>query len=299
MFKINLSKEPIVLIDCSYYIFYRYNATEKWMSYKLQRKPILKTIGDINLLDNTDINPSTSNIDDHDGYEDDDSREFLISFQKHFHKDLQKIKKAFSDNIFMCVDCLRDDIWRKKLFPEYKNNRKRKDDFNRDIFDQFKNNINKTITQISHSSLESDDIVAIIHKTIRSKSKDTPIVIITNDNDYLQLSDSNTRIVSMSTDTKTNKKFGDIRSKCKDPIETQLIRKIVKGDQSDNIRKIGIPKLTKEIVDYIVDMTEDERILYMKKNNTLDKYLFNKRLISFDEIPSHLVEELRSRLILC
>lgn len=303
VFKINLSRKPIVLIDCSYYIFYRYFATKRWMLLHLQREPVLKNIGEKKLFKGTECDPII--IDDYgseggsgcgseggsegDG-ENDDSKMFLDAFQKYYTNDVKKIKKAFSDNIYMCIDCLRDDIWRKQFYPEYKGSRKRKEDFNRDIFDQFKKNINTKITQISHENLESDDIIAIIHKNIRERCKDMPIVIITNDNDYLQLSDKNTRIVNML-------KFEDIRSRCKYPIETQLVRKIVKGDNSDNIRKVNIPRLTKDLIEKIVEMTEDERVEYMKKNNTIDRYNLNKKLISFTEIPQNLVDSLRSKIV--
>lgn len=274
------TKTPIVLVDCSYYIFYRYYATYNSFKFRNNRHPVLSIKSD-------DEHDQVSIGGEGNGESEceDDTRVFLESFEKHFQDDLKKIKKRFSSNIVMCVDCLREDIWRKKLFPEYKEGRKHKENFHRGIFDQFKNKINNKVIQISHPSLESDDIIAILHKRIKEMNVDAPIVIITNDNDYLQLSDKHTRIVNML------KGFPDIRARYKHPIDTQLTRKILEGDKSDNIPKLGI-RLTKELVDRIVDMTEDERVAFMTEHNILDQYKFNTKLISFAEIPDEFVKDL-------
>ena len=41
MFDIKITKDPIILIDCSYYIFYRYFATSKWINFQSNNQEII------------------------------------------------------------------------------------------------------------------------------------------------------------------------------------------------------------------------------------------------------------------
>tara|TARA_B110000483_G_scaffold231004_1_gene296874 strand:+ start:306 stop:1100 length:795 start_codon:yes stop_codon:yes gene_type:complete len=165
MMDIKLTKDPIVLIDCSYYIFYRYFATKKWITFQ---------------KDNTDI-------------------DFIDSFNKHFVNDMKKICRKFktkNHNIYFGVDCIRNTIWRNEYLDSYKKQRVDNPDFNRDIFDYFKTTIvtEHKLKLISCNKLEADDVIALIHNRIKDK---TDVVIITNDSDYVQLKDDNTTIVNM------------------------------------------------------------------------------------------------------
>jgi len=118
-------KFPIVLIDNSYYIFYRYFATLCW--FRKQNDEI----DHANIMNN---------------------KEFIVAFFKHFEADVKKITKKYKtvkDNIIFCIDCPRSNIWRNDIYDKYKKSRLKKDNFNSDIFtlfeDYLKNNnfINK------------------------------------------------------------------------------------------------------------------------------------------------------------
>ena len=52
MFDIKITKEPIVFFDCSYYIFYRYFATKRWISFQ-------KNTENINFLEAFERHPKT------------------------------------------------------------------------------------------------------------------------------------------------------------------------------------------------------------------------------------------------
>lgn len=94
---INLNKNNnVILVDCSYYIFHRYFATYRWFSFQ----KINVEIEDI--VDN--------NI-------------FISAFYKHINNDIKKICKNWKttiDNIVLCNDCMRSDIWRNDLYDKYK-----------------------------------------------------------------------------------------------------------------------------------------------------------------------------------
>ena len=142
---ISLNKNNnIVLIDCSYYIFHRYFATYRWFSFQ----KIEVSIEDI--VDNVI---------------------FMNAFYKHINNDLKKICKLWKtsiDNIILCNDCVRSDIWRNDFYDKYKSTRTQKNNFNKKIFTIFAEYIKKLgIKNISSDRLEGDDIVYITQKNIK------------------------------------------------------------------------------------------------------------------------------------
>ena len=165
MFDIKITGEQIILIDCSYYIFYRYFATKRWISFQ----------------------KNTENID------------FLESFERHFENDLNKLCKKFKTpktNIYFGVDCCRNTIWRNEYLKTYKQQRIDNPEFNREIFDYFKSTLKDkyNLKLINCDHLEADDVIGIIHKEITNKIN---TIIITNDSDYVQLKNDRTTIINM------------------------------------------------------------------------------------------------------
>ena len=253
----------IVLIDCSYYIFYRYFATYRWFTFQ-------KKIFDVNTI--------TENV------------EFVTAFIKHLNSDLKKIMKKWktsTDNIILCMDCPRSKIWRNDIYPVYKASRTQSINFNGNIFKIFNEYIETlNIKQIYFNRLEGDDIVYLIQKNIKelfTKLKIVQkIIIITNDNDYLQLADKNVNIINMQ--------MKDITSRGTKNSQVDLLIKAIIGDKSDNIPKIS-SYMTKDKALSIAMMTENERYDWLKEKNLLDKFNLNMNLISFDNIPSELVND--------
>ena len=163
MFDIKVTKDPIILIDCSYYIFYRYFATSKWINFKSNNQEII----------------------------------FLEKFETNFENDLKKLIKKFKttkSNIYFGLDCFRTTIWRNELLNSYKQNRIDNPNFDKTIFDFFKIKFaSKNKLKLIHCDHLSDDVIALI-KTITNKIN---TIIITNDSDYVQLKNSNTIIINM------------------------------------------------------------------------------------------------------
>ena len=111
---------------------------------------------------------------------------------------------------------------------------------------------------------------------------DQKIIIITNDNDYLQLADKNVNIINMQ--------MKDITSRGTKNSQVDLFIKAIIGDKSDNIPKIS-SYMTKDKALSIAMMTEQERFIWLKEKNLLDKFNLNMNLISFDNIPKELVTD--------
>lgn len=242
-------KKPLVIIDGSYFIFNRFYSTYKW--YKYQDKEF-----------------------------DTDSEDFENSFIRHLDSDFNKIVKKLKtdmNSIILCMDCPRSEIWRNDIYNKYKASRLPKLNFNPKIFDIFNNHIKKIkMQQLYFDRLEADDIVYLIHQKVKYLNKNQSFVVITNDNDYLQITDKYTKIINMQ--------FKDIRLRGTLNYEIDLLVKIIYGDKGDNIPKI-FHGITKEKAIKIAVMSEEDREKFLIDNKVKDNYELNKTLISFDRIP--------------
>jgi len=262
-----------ILIDGSYFIFYRFFALLNWWKLSHKDEPIGKA------HENT---------------------EFIDKFRSIVIKKIQEIpKKLDIDNPIIIVgkDCKRENIWRRNIYPEYKQTRVSYTDtddihpgeFFKIVYEE------ELFTQagchycVKHPQLEADDCIALTTKYLLNKqptdlNNDTHITIITSDTDYLQLIQPNVRVMNCkykSVNTAKNS-FG-----C---CEKDLLCKIIMGDKSDNIpailKKCG-PKTASKYI-------ENPSLLQNKLSTDVEirkKYNLNKLLIDFREIPNELQRE--------
>lgn len=176
-----LVSSPLLLIDTSYYIFNRFHATARWYSFKEPDIPIGELTQD-----------ST----------------YLQAFFKHHNQDMKALLKKHKispQNVLWCMDAPRQDIWRMSHLPDYKGTREYSK-FDPRIFPLFYNHLKEQNEKsVRCPSLEADDIVALIHE----KAGDHPMVIITNDNDYLQLCNTSTKIMNMQGKDLSSRGTGD------------------------------------------------------------------------------------------
>ena len=256
--------ETIILIDGSYFCFYRYYSLLNWWKNAYPEEP----------LDDPFLNPT-----------------FVNKFKKTFVEHVSEIPKRLGldkkTNIKILVgkDCKREDIWRTHLFPDYKANRQKDGAFLGGPFFKMAYDDGLFIQGgaqiiLHHPRLEADDCIAIFVKKV---CLDRRVFIITSDKDYLQLSKPNIEIYNLAY-----KKLTDQKSSTGNP-ECDLFCKIVMGDPSDNIKsvlkKCG-PKTALKCFEnrgYF-----DDR---MKAENAYDLYNLNKTLVDFNEIPEDLVKE--------
>ena len=263
MNSIYLNKNNIILVDCSYYVFHRYFATYRWFSFQ-----------------NIDI--SVDEIINNDV--------FITAFYKHINNDIKKICKKWNtnkNNIVFCVDCQRTEIWRNDIYNTYKATRVQKNNFNKKIFSIF-NDYMKTLDfkHISQDRLEGDDVIYLSQKMIKNqlellKINDIDIIIITNDNDFLQLVDKQVLVYNMQ--------FKELVKRGYNNPKIDLLFKAIYGDKSDNISKIGAG-ITKEKALMLSNMQDIEREKYIKDNGYEDKFRLNMMLISFENIPKEYTE---------
>ena len=263
---IYFNKNNIVLIDSSYYVFHRYFATYRWFSFQNMDVAVDDIV-------NNEV--------------------FITAFYKHINNDIKKICKKWNtskDNIVFCVDCQRTDIWRNDIYDTYKATRVQKTNFNKKIFSIFSDYTNSLgFKYISQSRLEGDDVIYLTQKMAKtaiaaiaaSAASDIKVIIITNDNDFLQLVDTQTLVYNMQ--------FKELMKRGFNNPKVDLLFKAIYGDKSDNITKIGAG-ITKEKALMISNMTDEDREKYIKECGYEDKFRLNMKLISFENIPKEYTE---------
>ena len=253
-----------LLIDGSYYLFYRYYALLQW--WKHARADV-------------ELGVPVEN------------KEFMERFEKTFVSKIgELIKKLKLEKPVIIVgqDCPRLDIWRMELFDKYKVNRAYEDDW--EGVPVFKFSYDEKLFKkagahvlLRHPRLEADDCLALIIRSIRGLCPMDKIYIVTSDLDYLQLADENTIPINLKYKLLTDSK-NSFKDKDKD-----LFCKIVTGDKSDDIpgvfKRCGIKTAAKYY---------DDPELFEKKLQECDgrqRYELNRKLIDFRQIPEQYVRE--------
>tara|TARA_Y100000741_G_C18253819_1_gene558212 strand:- start:1099 stop:1905 length:807 start_codon:yes stop_codon:yes gene_type:complete len=256
-----------LLIDGSYYIFYRFHALLSWWKHA---KPDIQL--DENPFKNEEFKSRFIKV--------------FISKKDEIIKKL-KIEKAL---LIVALDCPRQDIWRNSLYCDYKKGRAN----NKNVGDAFKLVFEENLFEkmganmvLKHPKLEADDCVAITIKNIRRLSPDKKIYIITSDMDYLQIANENTIPINLQF-----KPLQESKQSFKDN-EKDLFCKIIMGDKSDNIpsvfKKCGIKTAekyynNKSLFENKLEETEEAKKIYD----------LNKKLIDFNEIPIKYIKEVNS-----
>ena len=246
-----------LIIDGSYYCFYRYHALKQWWGFARKEDELQQH-----------------------------HEEFLEKFRDVFVsklKELPKTLKIDNPSIILGKDCPRKDIWRMELFPEYKGSRETHTDdllkkcfqlvYSENLFQE--GGIEKTLY---HPRLEADDVIALHTKYLRENEPDAFIHIITSDTDYLQLLQYNVEIYTLN-----NKLLRDTKG-FDGNVEKYLFCKCLMGDKSDNIPS-AFPKCGQKTAEKCWNQAK----FFQEKLNdsrVQQQYKLNRTLIDFKHIPS-------------
>lgn len=263
-------KDTVMLVDTSYYIFYRYFAVFNW--YKLSQQEQSMEEG---------LSPA-----------------FIEKFDKLFVDSLKtlvkKHKVPFSNVVFV-KDCSRDSIWRCQHYQEYKKGREdRLGNFNSDIFrhcyakllPRIKSQFG--VQDIEHWHAEADDIACVIARTINAACPETQVVIVTNDNDYLQLVNASTQVFNL--------KHIDLSTRLKGVTPQMYLKtKVLMGDKSDNIPAV-FPKCGEKTASALACDPERLAKQLRKCPSYEERFALNEMLIDMDAIPQDLQEGIRAHI---
>lgn len=251
-----------ILIDGSYFIFYRYYALIQWWNVSKQ-EPVLD-------------DPCNND-------------RFIELYKTTFIKKIKEISKKIKiQNPIYIVgkDCPREKIWRHSFIEHYKETRK--SDKNVSFF--FKLTYDENLFEkagvnhiVSYPELEADDCIALTCKYISNKYNNNSynIYIIANDMDYIQLLNNNIYIYNLKY-----KLISTINTQ--EEANKYLFCKILMGDKSDNISSI-FPKCgIKTAIKYYEDKNQFENKLKSLQHSQ-ELYERNKKIIDFNHIPEYLV----------
>lgn len=171
---------PILLVDTSYWLYYRFFALRNWYSRAYP--------------ENVSNNPNF-NI-EHNWLEDE---VFIIKYKKLFIENIKKLCKKFNTkltNVVFCIDCPHNDIWRCSKTDNYKGGRlesHKKKQFNSfNLFSHIKRvflpilQTNYNIKIISCANCEADDVIGYASVSLINRGF-KQIYILATDNDYLQI----------------------------------------------------------------------------------------------------------------
>jgi len=259
-----------ILIDGSYYIFFRYYSLKTWWSFA--RHP-----------------------DEPEKIEECDR--CMDKFRSTFISKIEEIpEKLEIENPIIMVgkDCPQNTIWRNEFIENYKGNRNKTDNV-KPMFeatygeDLFKQGGAKTI--LEYPTLEADDCIAITAKHIIDKYPDAHVYIITSDMDYIQLACERITLINLKY-----QKLTDSKSCFKDP-QKDLFCKIVSGDKSDNIPSV-FPRCGLKTSAKLYE-NQEEFIKKLEKNpEAKDLYEQNKKIIDFNHIPNNLIDGFKKNILL-
>jgi len=214
---------PVILVDTSYWLYYRFFALRNWYN---RAYPDLAKQPNFNM----EHNWLTDEI-------------FITKYQKLFIDNIKTIckkNKTVLTNVVFCIDCSHKDIWRIENNKDYKGTRLQshiKNEFNSyELFSYIKKNyipqlqVLYGIKTFYNNKCEADDIIGHFAPFLITNNF-PKVFILANDNDYLQICSNNIIMINGSKDAiSAPLEYG----------EQYLIKKILIGDNSDNIKCCSI-----------------------------------------------------------
>jgi 5'-3' exonuclease len=237
---------------------------------------------------------SLSNVDEYKLYKNDTTYDwsqnkiFIEKYEKMYLNSIITLikKKVFTKSkIIFCMDSPKENLWRTKLKPNYKGDRidlSLKNNFKPTFNYTYEHIIPKIINEYNNISklrvdkLEADDLIGIITMHFEETNPKQDIIIVSGDNDFLQLGRENVNFI--------NYKKKKLFSLTKEHASTELNNKIILGDSSDCIPSI-FPK-GKRIKKKDILESDEKLQEYLNSNiNIKNQYELNKKLIDFKYIP--------------
>lgn len=266
---------PICIVDLSYFLHLRCNASVKWY---------IESFGDELYIDK-------DNLIDYDFVGDD---EFLMAYDKQFSNSLHKFMKDHRCKLsktILAKDCKRSEIWRRKLYSNYKCSRDKPKKQNQpNVSPIFKYTYDillpKLIEKYNMKLLgmkyaEGDDIIAVLTDYITNNSSED-MIIMANDMDICQVINDRIQIFDYrgnSINEKCITKYGSPKR--------MLFAKMLQGDRADDIPNICKGMGEKTAIKCI-NNTELLREKLEKNPDAPKQFKMNQRLIDFKYIPEKL-----------
>jgi len=209
-----------------------------------------------------------------------------------FYKTINLIKytalKYKVDGILIACDS--PNVWRKKVFPEYKAHRDElRDIYHKDVkkvMIDVANFFNEctSIPALSVPKAEADDIIAVLCKESPNKH-----VIMSSDKDFIQLIDEDTRLYAHTLQ----------KERDSEDVGFDLFMKCIRGDRGDNILSAYPRVREKALRKAWEDSGEMLNLMETVRKDGVkvaDAYKENKLLIDLDMQPQEVKDEILTRI---
>jgi len=268
----------ILIIDLSYFNFYRFYATKQW--YK---------------------NAHTDEVFEQ-SYDWSLNSIFWDKFKKMFLATIDTYRKKLKPTqIIFAKDCKRVDIWRNVFYNEYKANREEtyiKTEFQggkvfRRCYDEILPDLLKdTLFKLYNvPQLEADDIIYLTIKSYNSRPIVPAVInVISSDCDLLQILEAHPNVNLLDA------KMVSYNHKSLPSNIDNIFTKCILGDSSDNIpkslEKIGEKTCIKLLADYSLLLDN-----FRKNSNNFNNFCRNKCIIDFKYIPTEFEEHFKNKYI--
>lgn len=249
----------ILIVDTSYVVFYVFYANLKFYKQYFNADPVIEEIMDSPL--------------------------FSSKFRRMFQRKILEMSSQHAipmENVVFAIDCDRESIWRRDYYPEYKASRQAKTEFNPKAFDLTFDTIipwmeaEHGVKSLKVARAEADDIAGVLHAFVREHG-DSKIVIVTNDNDYVQLSDDHTVLTNLAGDDICSRKTPDLS-----PADF-LLCKVLCGDKSDNLPG-AVPRCGMKTAEKLI-RNEAKMKKALTDKEALQRFELNRRLMDLSRVP--------------
>ena len=263
-----MTEKDLVLIDGSYFCFYRYHATVQW--WRLARPGIELGV------------PS-------------ENAEFVERFCSTFVTSLQTfLKKEHLTKPTLWVGKDYPNVWRNSVICAYKGTRDNSKHKDIGFFLNLAYNSLFAAAGVSQvlgmAELEADDCIALAVCELYKCENRPDIVIITSDHDYLQLNRPGVSLVNLKHQRLNESK------KSHNDADLDLFCKILCGDKSDNIPGV-VPGVGPKTAVKLFHDPNKLAALLDKHPGAQGRFTMNRMLIDFSNIPEHLAEQFRTTVL--
>lgn len=258
-----------VIVDTSYVVFAKWYSALSWYKMSINRSPNIETLLESIVFQN----------------------KLASMFEQSLLRVLKQHEMPEADIVF-AKDCNRHAVWRREHFDNYKEGRTQNGNFNSEAFNFVYTKVLPAIMErhggcvIGTDCAEADDVIGVIKDHLREQYPGRRVIIVTNDNDCIQLVDEHTTVVNLFMQD-VGFRRGNLTP------EQYLLSRVLAGDRSDNIPSI-VPRCGPKTAARLVQEHDEPTLRAMYRHS---HYARNELLMNLRNTPQHLKRDIIAKYL--